>query len=244
MILVVEDDDEVRSHTLESLGDLGYRTLAAGSARAALKLLREHPEIQLLFTDVVLPDGMNGQQLAEEANRQRPDLKVLMTTGYARNAILRHGKVDAGVQLITKPFTYAALAAKIRSVLMPAPVRSGRILLVEDELLIQMLAVDQLESLGFKVETAASATEAMSKIRLNGNLDAAVVDVGLPDRKGDVLIGEMRAIHPSMPIVIASGYGEAALQKHFANDRKIAFLAKPYATNQLKAALDALNVER
>jgi DNA-binding response OmpR family regulator len=168
---------------------------------------------------------------------------VLMTTGYARNAILHDGKVEPGVQLITKPFSYAALAAKIRSVL-DMPTRSGRILLVEDELLIQMLAIDQLESLGFKVETAASATEAMSKIKLNDDLEAAIVDIGLPDRKGDVLIGEMRAIHPSMPIIIASGYGESALHKRFKDDSRITFLAKPYATDQLKAALAALDVER
>jgi PAS domain S-box-containing protein len=242
MILVVEDDEEVRSHTLESLSDLGYRTVSAATGRAALDVLREHPEIDLLFTDVVLPDGMNGQQLAEEAKRRRPDLKVLMTTGYARNAILRDGKVDPAVQLITKPFSYAALAAKIRSVL-DMPARSGRILLVEDELLIQMMAVDQLEQLGFEVETASSATEAMSKIKRDANLDAAIVDVGLPDRKGDVLIDEMRALHPSIPIVIATGYGEAALKQRFANDRRITFLAKPYATKQLKAALDRLNVE-
>jgi CheY-like chemotaxis protein len=191
----------------------------------------------------VLPDGMNGQQLAEEARRQRPDLKVLMTTGYARNAILNHGKVDPGVQLITKPFSFAALAAKVRSVL-DMPARSGRILLVEDEILIQMLAVDQLESLGFKVETAASADEAMRKIKLNGDLEAAIVDIGLPDRKGDVLIGEMRAIYPSMPIVVASGYGEAEAKKRFRSDERVSFLAKPYATDQLRAALAALNVER
>jgi PAS domain S-box-containing protein len=242
-VLVVEDDEGVRNHTLESLRDLGYRTLEAPNGRTALELLRNHPEIQLLFTDVVLPDGMNGQQLANEARRQQPDLKVLMTTGYARNAILHDGKVEPGVQLITKPFSYAALAAKIRSVL-DMPMRSGRILLVEDELLIQMLAIDQLESLGFKVETAASATEAMSKIKLNDDLEAAIVDIGLPDRKGDVLIGEMRAIHPSMPIIIASGYGESALHKRFKDDSRIGFLGKPYATDQLKAALAALDVER
>jgi DNA-binding NtrC family response regulator len=124
------------------------------------------------------------------------------------------------------------------------PTRSGRILLVEDEMLIQMLAVDQLESLGFQVETAASATEAMSKIKINSDLEAVIVDIGLPDRKGDVLIGEMRAVHPSMPIVIASGYGEAALQKRFEDDKHVAFLAKPYATDQLKAALAALDIKR
>jgi DNA-binding NtrC family response regulator len=124
------------------------------------------------------------------------------------------------------------------------PTRSGRILVVEDEMLIQMLAVDQLESLGFEVETAASATEAMSKIKLNGDLEAAIVDIGLPDRRGDVLIAEMRAIYPLMPIVVASGYGEAAMQKRFKDDDRITFLAKPYATEELKAALSALNIER
>ncbi|MDQ8727707.1 response regulator [Bradyrhizobium sp. LHD-71] len=124
------------------------------------------------------------------------------------------------------------------------PARSGRILLVEDEVLIQMLAAEQLESLGFQVETAASATEAMNKIRLGDDFEAAIVDIGLPDRKGDVLIGEVRAIRPSMPIVIASGHGETALHKRFKNDSSITFLAKPYATEQLKAALAALKVER
>jgi PAS domain S-box-containing protein len=240
-VLVVEDDEGVRNYTLESLHDLGYRTFDTGNGRAALEILRDHPEIQLLFTDVVLPDGLNGQQLADEARRRRPGLKVLMTTGYARNVILHDGKVAPDVQLITKPFSYAALAAKMRSVL-DMPTRSGRILLVEDEMLIQMLAVDQLESLGFKVETAASATEAMNKIKLNGDVDAVIVDIGLPDRKGDVLIGELRAIHPSMPIVVASGYGEAAIHKRFEDDDNITFLSKPYATDQLKAALAALNV--
>ena len=240
-ILVVEDDAGVRGHTLESLRDLGYRTLEAGNARAAMQALKDNSGIQLLFTDVVLPEGMNGQQLAKEARRLRPDLKVLMTTGYDRNAIQRDGKVDPEIQLITKPFSFAALAAKVRSVL-DMPARSGKILLVEDEILIQMLAVDQLESLGFKVETAGSATEAMTKIRLNGDLEAAIVDLGLPDRKGDVLIGEMRAIHPTMPIVVASGYGEADAQKRFGSDNRMAFLAKPYAADQLKAVLATLNV--
>lgn len=242
-ILVVEDDEGVRAHTVESLQDLGYRTVEAGTGGTGLQLLRSHPEIQLLFTDIVLPDGMNGQQLAEQARLVRPDLKVLMTSGYARNAILHNGKVEPGVQLITKPFSYAALAAKIRSVL-DMPARSGRILLVEDELLIQMLAVDQLESLGFTVETAASATEAMNKIKLIGDLEAAVVDLGLPDRKGDILIREMRALYPSMPIVVASGYGETAVRNSFEDDRRITFLAKPYVADDLKAALDALDVRR
>jgi PAS domain S-box-containing protein len=240
-ILVVEDDRDVRTHTREILGELGYRTLEAGSGRAALQILAQHPEIQLLFTDVGLPGGMNGRQLADEARRQRGDVKVLMTTGYARNAIVNDGRLEPGVQLITKPFSYAALAAKIRSIL-DAPSRSGRILLVEDEPLIRMTAAEDLEALGFKIETAGSATEAMNKLKLIGDVEAAIIDLGLPDRKGDVLVSEVRAIYPSMPIVIATGYAEDTLLEKFKGDDRITFLSKPYMVEQLQAALAAVNV--
>ena len=80
-------------------------------------LLEERREIALLFTDVGLPGGMNGRQLADEARRRRPALKVLFTTGYARNAIVHHGRLDPGVELIVKPFSQASLAQKVRLVL-------------------------------------------------------------------------------------------------------------------------------
>ena len=116
-ILVVEDDLDVRTHAKDILRELGYRTLEAGTGRTALQVLRSHPGVHLLFTDVGLPGGMNGRQLAEEARRLRSDIKILMTTGYARNAIVHDGRLDPGVQLITKPFTYSALASKIRTIL-------------------------------------------------------------------------------------------------------------------------------
>jgi len=75
------------------------------------------PEVDLLFTDVGLPNGMNGRVLAEQARRRRRQLKVLFTTGYARNAIIHHGRLDAGVDLIAKPYTQTELAAKVRKVL-------------------------------------------------------------------------------------------------------------------------------
>ncbi len=241
VVLVVEDDPDVRNHARETLRDLGYTTLEAGTGRAALQLLQSHPQIQLLFTDVGLPGGMNGRQLAEEARRQHTDLRVLMTTGYARNAIVHDGRLDPSVQLITKPFTYAALAAKVRSIL-DAPTRSGRLLLVEDEPLIRMSTVEDLESLGFKAETAGTATEAMNKLKIIGNFEAAIVDLGLPDRKGDVLVGEIRAIYPSMPIIIATGYGAEALRQRFKADDRIAFLGKPYVAEQLRTTLAGLGV--
>ncbi|MEO8848717.1 MAG: response regulator [Casimicrobiaceae bacterium] len=116
-ILVVEDNDDVRTHAKEILHELGYRTFEAGSGRAGLDLLAEHPQIDLLLTDVGLPGGMNGRQLADTARASRAGLKVLFMTGYARDAILHEGRLDEGVLLITKPFTFATLASKLREVL-------------------------------------------------------------------------------------------------------------------------------
>jgi PAS domain S-box-containing protein len=116
-ILVVEDDDEVRDYTTSILRELGYTVLEAPNAAVALHIAGGNSRIDLLFTDVGLPGGMNGKILADAARKRRPDLRVLFTSGYARNAIVHDGRLDPGVQLITKPFTYAALASKIRDVL-------------------------------------------------------------------------------------------------------------------------------
>ena len=119
----------------------------------------------MLFTDVGLPGGMNGRQLASAARQLNRKLKVLFTTGYARNAIVHEGRLDPGVQLITKPFTYAALSGKVRDML-DARAATPRILVVEDEDLIQMLLSSQLEDLGFEVEIAGSAAAAKNKLML------------------------------------------------------------------------------
>ncbi|WP_206185527.1 ATP-binding protein [Sphingosinicella sp. CPCC 101087] len=117
-ILVCEDDDDVRTFSVEVLRELGYRVLEAHDGPSALRLLdRQEGKVDLLFTDVVLPSGMTGAVLAERARALRPDLKVLFTTGYARNAIVHQGRLDAGVELITKPFSVPDLAARIRDLL-------------------------------------------------------------------------------------------------------------------------------
>ncbi|MBM0205651.1 response regulator [Micromonospora sp. STR1s_5] len=94
------------------LADCGYRVVVAPDAPAALKMLDAEPDVDLLFTDVVLPPGMNGRELADEASRRRPGLKVLFTTGYSRNAIVHNGRLDPGVNLIGKPFTQPSLPPK------------------------------------------------------------------------------------------------------------------------------------
>jgi len=116
IILVVEDDPFMRRLTSETLHELGYTVFDSENAANALAILDREPDIRLLFTDVVMPDT-NGKKLADEALRRRPGLKVLFTTGYTANAVVHGGVLDAGVNLISKPFTLDQLAAKVRAVL-------------------------------------------------------------------------------------------------------------------------------
>jgi signal transduction histidine kinase/CheY-like chemotaxis protein len=115
-VLVVEDEEGVRMHAVEALNELGYKVFEAESGTAALKVLDTNSDIDILFTDVVMPD-MNGRRLAEEVTRRRPSIKVLYTTGYTRNAIVHNGMLDPGVSLLSKPFTLEQLARKIADVL-------------------------------------------------------------------------------------------------------------------------------
>jgi signal transduction histidine kinase/CheY-like chemotaxis protein len=116
-ILVVEDDDMVRSYVERELNGLGYRVILARDGFAALEILRQSGEIDLLFTDVVMPGGIFGPKLAEDASRLRPGLKVLYTSGYTENAVIHHGRLDPGITLLNKPFRRQDLAEMLRSVL-------------------------------------------------------------------------------------------------------------------------------
>jgi len=116
IVLLVEDNDEVRAYSAMILSELGYDVVQAAHADRALAILASDQRIDLLFTDVVLP-GRSGRDLAEAAARMRPRLKVLFTTGYSRDAIVHHGRLDPGVQLISKPFTFDQLGARVRDLL-------------------------------------------------------------------------------------------------------------------------------
>jgi PAS domain S-box-containing protein len=117
IVLLVEDDAAVRELNAGMLRELNYAVIEAEDAARALQLIEMVPNIGLLFTDVGLPGGVTGRQLAEAARRLRPKLRVLFTSGYARNAIVHHGRLDPGIDLISKPFSAAALASKIRELL-------------------------------------------------------------------------------------------------------------------------------
>jgi PAS domain S-box-containing protein len=116
ILLVVEDEEAVRRMAVDVLRDLGYTVVQASDGPQAIDILHVQPRISLLFTDVVMPK-MNGRVLADQAKKMRPELKVLFTTGYTRNAVVHNGMLDAGVAFLPKPFTVAELARKVRRVL-------------------------------------------------------------------------------------------------------------------------------
>jgi CheY-like chemotaxis protein len=116
-ILVVEDDPDVRAFVSTFLEVLGYHVLEAEDGPAAMRLLAKAPHVDLLFTDVVLPHGVNGRELAEEAHKRYPHLKVLFTSGYTENAVVHHGRLEEEVELVAKPYKREFLARRVRQVL-------------------------------------------------------------------------------------------------------------------------------
>ncbi|WAJ31354.1 PAS domain S-box protein [Jeongeupella avenae] len=113
-VLVVDDEPLVRMLVVDAVEDLGFTAIEAGDGPQALKVLRSDTAIDLLVTDVGLPNGMNGRQVADAARELRPDLKVLFVTGYAENAVLSHGHLDPGMQVVTKPFDMTVLSNRIQ----------------------------------------------------------------------------------------------------------------------------------
>ncbi len=116
LVMVVEDEERVRAVSVEALKDLGYGVMEASSPAEALRHFQCGQRVSLLFTDVVMPQ-MSGRELADKARQHQPDLKVLYTTGYTRNAIVHNGVLDAGTSLLTKPFSVDELALKVRKIL-------------------------------------------------------------------------------------------------------------------------------
>ncbi len=113
-VLVVDDEPTVRMLVAEVLGDFGYTAIEAADGAAGLRVLQSDARIDLLITDVGLPGGMNGRQMADAARATRPDLKVLFITGFAENAVLSHGHLERGMHVLTKPFAVDTLASRIR----------------------------------------------------------------------------------------------------------------------------------
>lgn len=245
-ILVVEDDKGVRRYATSSLRELGYVVFEAADATVALDILRDHPDIQLLFTDLGLPGGIDGKSLSEKARLMRPSLRVLITSAYADSSLIQEGRLAPDIDLLTKPFTFIALATRVREVLdanLGDSRPEARILVVEDEILLQAFLVDGLAERGFQAETAGSFKEAFAKFQgTSEQLAAAVIDLGLPDRPGDDLVRAIRNSRPNLPIIVTTGYAKEDVRARLADDALLETLTKPFDANDVANALQRLGV--
>lgn len=224
-VLVVEDDEAVREITVHILADLGYKVLKARDADSALAIIESGVAIDLLFTDVVMPGRLKSSELARKARERRPEIEVLFTSGYTENSIVHGGRLDPGVNLLSKPYARETLARKIRSLLdkareragqTPADVSAGaaamttekssaiRVLFCEDEALIRISTADYLSDFGFSVVEAGNGREALAAID-GGAIDILVTDVHLPDMNGLDLIRRIRETQPTLPVIFATG---------------------------------------
>lgn len=252
-ILVVEDDEAVRETAVSLLRNLGYTVLQAPDAQSALSIVESGIALDLLFTDVVMPGPMRSPELADKARQRMPHLAVLFTSGYTENAIVHAGRLDDGVELLSKPYTHEAMARKVREVLAAsqsahssenttAPDRRPaatdaigkplRILFCEDDVAIRMTLRDLLEAKGHVVAEAASAEEAMALYSAE-NTDVLITDLRLPGCSGDELVRTLRKTNPHLPVVFTTG----RIEEGTPLDRRTKVLIKPFGAEALIEAL-------
>jgi PAS domain S-box-containing protein len=233
VILVVEDDDLVRASSVGMLRDLGYTCLHASDGAAALEILRAGTKVDLLFTDVVMPGPVRAQDLAREAQALKPGLPVLFTSGYTEDAITHGGRLDPGVQLLSKPYARDDLARRVRGLLARArPV----VLVVEDDGLVRMAAVDMVQALGFNALQAPDAAIALQHLNGDGRIDILFTDVGLPGMRGPELAEAAVALRPNLKVIFASGYADPAA----AALAGAVHLVKPYQQDELAEVLTSV----
>ncbi len=229
-VLVVEDNDMVRASSVGMLRDLGYTCVHASDGTEALAMLRDGVKVDLIFTDVVMPGPIRGRELAVEAQRLTPGLPILFTSGYTEDSIVHDGRLDPGVQLLSKPFTREQLARRVRAALARArPV----VLVVEDDALVRLAAIDMIGALGFTVLQAGDAVAALTILHSEARVDILFADVGLPGMRGPELAEEAVKLRPSLKVVFASGYGDIAATTLQGFTR----LGKPYQQEQLADVL-------
>jgi PAS domain S-box-containing protein len=261
-ILVVEDDGGVRSTVVDMLSALGYRVLMAEDGESALRLLERETGIDLLFTDVVMPGPVRSTEMARQAQELHPEIAVLFTSGYPQDAIVHGGRLDDGVELLSKPYRRDELARKLRHVLanraqrqlaqrlasQPLNLTPGgdaaaaggdgptslRILVVEDNLDSQQMVCELVGMLGHTVSGVSDAEEAWELLQKQ-EFDILFTDVSLPGISGIALAKRVVAAMPDTRIIFSTGYGKETFDEI---GFKASFLRKPYDLMELKEALD------
>lgn len=257
-VLVVEDDDAVRATVVEMLSDLGYGVLKAVDASSALSVIESGIQIDMLFTDVVMPGRLKSAELARMARERQPDIAVLFTSGYTENSIVHGGRLDAGVELLSKPYSRDALARKFRHVLAnqrqrnlarlmpqratptePSSRRKVLVLIVEDDALILMNTAEMVKELGLTVIEAMSAEDAISALQTT-HVDVLITDVNLPGMAGPELAAQARALLPEIGVIFATGDTQLEFDRA---DPKVALLAKPYDGKALAEAISGAGID-
>lgn len=259
-VLVVEDDAKVRETVVDLLSGLGYAVLKANNAEQALAVVESGVHIDLLFTDVVMPGALRSTEMVQRAVQTLPSLKVLYTSGYTQNAIVHDGRLDPGVELLSKPYSRQQLAFKIRQVLgsdaaqSAGPEEGGeppdldtdavweparlRILVVEDDASLRGAVCELLMLIGITPEQAASGAQALEALRAEA-FDVLFTDVIMPDMSGTELAQHAVALHPDLRVIFASGN---PIPNHDSFAFRWTALRKPYTLDQLQHALQSMMV--
>jgi len=251
-ILVAEDDDAVRDTVVAMLVDLGYRVLKSRDASSALSIVDSGIPIDLLFTDVVMPGPLKSTELARKACERLPGMAVIFTSGYTENSIVHGGRLDEGVELLSKPYTRETLARKLRQVFVAQAQRNAarpahtftmihspprvRILVVEDDWLVRTTVVEMLQLRGHDVCEAGDAAHAIDLLASQG-IDLLIADVGLPGMSGIELAARARDIQPELAVIFATGHAHAA---GATADARTVILGKPYGSDGLAGAIARL----
>ena len=262
VVLVAEDDDAVRDTVVAMLSDLGYKVLKARDAQGALTIIESGMPIDLLFTDVVMPGTLKSPEVARKARERLPNLAVLFTSGYTENSIVHGGRLDEGVDLLTKPYTREALAKKLRQVLaaqakkveklealasasssLPtmdepdagarAVKRPIRILVCEDDWMIRVSLVEVLATKGYEVVESADARQALNLLNAEA-VDLLLTDVGLRDMSGIELATLARQTLPHLPVIFATG-NDTVVRADI--DARTQVLQKPYGADDLEQTI-------
>ncbi|MDB5840608.1 MAG: domain S-box protein [Herminiimonas sp.] len=253
-ILVVEDDIAVQTTVVGMLTSLGYRVLKADDAESGLSILKSGVVIDLLFTDVVMPGKLRSPELARQAKLLIPSIEVLFTSGYTQNAIVHGGRLDPGVELLSKPYRREQLARKIRHLFanrqqadlnrqaitsleetaVSLETQSLRILVVEDNLDSQQMTCDILAVFGHKAQGVSAAEEAIEFLARD-QFDVLFTDFSLPGMNGVELAKLAKQSDPGLKIIFASGYGDAL---EGTQGLQAVVLKKPYDMTQLQKVLE------
>ncbi len=254
-VLVVEDDVSVRSTAVETLLEAGFMVLEAENAERALAIIESGANVDLLFTDVVMPGKLRSPDLARRAQEILPHIGVLFASGYTENSIVHAGRLDKNVELLSKPYTNDQLFQKIDRVMaklrnasspieptpptqpeMAQPNRDPlHVLIVEDEILIRMNLAEMLNELGAQVDEAGSLSEAQAAFG-NGSYDIVITDINLPDGNAqNWVIGLLAGGHAG--VIISSGYAAEGELAHLIAAKKIGVLGKPYDLRDVERCL-------